>query len=183
MNQLEALLPLLNLDRLPRTGWLQRGVPSPESIAAHSLGTALVALSLGPRISPVLNLDRAVALAVVHDAPEAWVTDIPRTAAQLLPAGAKAEAEARAARGLLAPLSAAALDRYTEFTAGETREARFAHLCDSLHLGVRLVGYLRAGQRGLEEFRTGLAELDCDEFPPCEELRRQILAAIDTVTP
>lgn len=183
MNQLEALLQLLNLDHLPRTGWLMHGVSRPESVAAHSLGTALVALSLGPSVSPALDVDRAVALAVVHDAPEAWLTDLPRTAARLLPEGAKAEAEARAARGLLGPLSETALERHTEFAAGDTREARFARLCDKLHLGLRLVGYLQAGQRGLLEFREGLEQLACDEFPPCEGLRRQILAAIDTVAP
>jgi len=183
MKQLEALLHLLNLDHLPRTGWLMRGIPQPESIAAHSLGTALLTLSLAPEVSPALDVDRAVALAVVHDAPEAWLTDIPRTAARLLPEGAKAEAEARAARELLGGLSEAALERHGEFVAGDSREARFVRLCDALHLGVRLVGYLRAGHRGLAEFREGLEELVCDEFPPCEGLRRQILAAIDTVSP
>lgn len=184
MSHLEPLLQLLNLDHLPRTGWLTAGIPRPESIAAHSLGTALVALALGPRVSPALDVDRAVTLAVVHDAPEAWLTDLPKRAAALLPPGAKAQAEARAAHGLLEPLSGPALERYEEFRAQETREARFARLCDVLHLGVRLVGYQRAGHAGLAEFRTGLAELVCEGFPPCEELRREILAALDrTVSP
>jgi len=65
MSHLEPLLQLLNLDHLPRNGWLMAGIPHPESIAAHSLGTALVALALGPRVSPELDVDRAVALAVV----------------------------------------------------------------------------------------------------------------------
>ena len=42
---LAALTPLLALDRLPRSGWLLAGVPAPESVAAHSLGTALVVLA------------------------------------------------------------------------------------------------------------------------------------------
>jgi len=34
------------LKRLPRTGWLLRGVPAAESIADHSFGTAFVVLAL-----------------------------------------------------------------------------------------------------------------------------------------
>ena len=95
-----------------------------------------------------------------------------------LPPGAKAAAEEAAARSLLAPLSPVALARFREFAAGETREARLAHLCDRLALGVRLLAYLRAGSRGLEEFTGGLEALDCAEFQPAEDLRRALLAAI-----
>lgn len=179
MSALAALLPLLALDRLPRTGWLLAGVAAPESVAAHSFGTALVALALGPRVRPALDVEHAVALALVHDVPEALLTDLPRAAAELLPAGAKAEAERRAAERLLGPLSPEALALAREFAAGETREARFARLCDKLHLGVRWAGYVREGARGLAEFRAGLVELACGEFTPCAELRDEILAAAE----
>jgi len=177
MSALAALLPLLALDRLPRTGWLLAGIPAPESVAAHSLGTALVALALGPRVRPALDVEHAVALAVVHDVPEALLTDLPRRAAALLPAGAKAEAERRAAEELLRPLAPEALALFHELAARETRAARFVRLCDQLHLGLRWLGYLREGARGLAEFRPGLAALACDEFAPCRELRDEILAA------
>jgi len=179
MTALAALTPLLALDRLPRTGWLLAGVARPESVAAHSLGTALVVLALGPRVRPELALDRAVALAVLHDAPEALLTDLPRRAAELFPAGAKAAAEERAAERLLAPLSGAAAERHAEFRAQETREARFVRLCDRLHLGVRWIGYRREGAGDLADFRSGLEALDCREFEPCGELRAEILAAAD----
>jgi putative hydrolase of HD superfamily len=177
MPLLSALLPLLALDRLPRTGWLLAGVPAPESVAAHSLGAALVALALAPRVEPPLDVDRCVALALVHDVPEAWLTDLPRRAAELLPEGAKALAEERAARGLLEPLSGVALERFEEYRAGASREARLVRLCDKLHLGVRWLGYRREGHGGLDDFATGLKELDCREFAPCEALRVEILEA------
>jgi putative hydrolase of HD superfamily len=152
-------------------------------VAAHSLGAALVALALGPRVRPELDVDRAAALLVVHDAPEALLGDLSHAAAELLPAGAKAEAEARAAELLLAPLSSLAHARSSEYAAGESREARFARLCDKLQLGVRLVGYQKAGAGGLAGFRRGLAALDCAEFAPCEDLRAEILAALDGAGP
>ena len=179
MSALAALLPLLALERLPRTGWLLAGVRAPESVAAHSLGTALVVLGLAPRVRPALDLEHAVALAVVHDVPEALLTDLPRCAAELLPPGAKAEAEGRAAERLLAPLAPEALALFHELAARATREARFVRLCDKLQLGLRWLGYLREGVRGLAEFRPGLVALDCAEFAPCAALRDELLAAAD----
>lgn len=181
MSHLDALMPLLVLDRLPRTGWLLAGVPSPESVAAHSLGTALVVLALGPCLEPPIDVDHAVSLAVLHDAPEARLTDLPRIATDCFAPGAKAAAERVAAQHLLAPLSAAALAGFEEFQAQATREARFVKLCDKLHLGLRWLGYRREGSGNLAGFRPGLASLACDEFAPCGTLRAEILAAADAL--
>lgn len=178
---LSALTPLLALDRLPRSGWLLAGVPAPESVAAHSLGTALVVLALGPRLEPQLDVDHAVTLAVLHDAPEALLTDLPKAAAECLPPGAKAEGERRAAERLLPPLSALAAARFQEFQAQETRAARFVRVCDRLHLGLRWLAYRREGARNLASFRAGLERLDCAEFGPCAELRAEILAGADAL--
>ena len=178
MERLDALLALLTLERLPRTGWLQAGRTEVETVAAHSHGAAVVALVLGPRVEPPLDVDRAVALAVVHDAPEALLGDLPATAKALLPTGVKERAEELAARQLLVPLAPVALERVLEYRAQATREARFARLCDKLHLGLRLVAYLRSGARGLDSFRAGIEQLDCAEFPDCDELRREVLAAL-----
>lgn len=175
---LQALLRLLPLDRLPRTGWLLRGVADPESIAGHSLGSAFCALALAPRVEPPLDVDRVVALCVVHDAPEAESGDLPQSASRALPEGAKAEMESRLADGLLAPLSSGARARFAEYQAADTREARLARLCDKLQLGIRLLAYQRAGMRGLEEFVGGLESLDCREFPPAEALRSELLEAL-----
>jgi len=174
---LAALSALVPLARLPRTGWVMSGVAAPESIAAHAHGVSLLALALGPRVEPALDVDRAVALAAVHDAPEALLTDLPRTASKLLPAGAKRAAEQAAAQALLPPLSDLAQARFDEYLAEETREARFTRLCDKLHMGVMLVAYTRAGTRGLEEFGASLAALDCSEFSPCEALQEELLSA------
>lgn len=176
---LEALLGTTALGRLPRTGWLQAGVARPESIAAHGLGTCLVVLALGPRVEPALDVDRSVALAAVHDVPEALLSDLPRSAAELLPPGAKRAAEERAAGALLDPLSPLARERFDEFAAGETREARFAKLCDTLHMGVAAVALRRSGARGLADFAASVAAVDCAEFAPCAALQAEIAAAFE----
>ena len=183
MDSLNALLKLTALERLPRSGWLLAGLSQAEPIAAHGLGTCLVALALGPKVEPPLDLDRTVSLAALHDAPEALLTDLPKVAAQLLPPGAKRQAEERAAQELLAPLSKAAHDRWQEFHDGKTREARFVRLCDKLQMGVRALAYVKSGTRGLDDFRRSMEELDASEFEPCDQLRQNLLTAFAALMP
>ena len=110
MDTLAALTSLLALDRIPRTGWLLNGVEDPESIAGHIVSTAHLILALGPEVDPPLDVDRALALAIVHDSPEAWTGDLPKHVSDGLPPGLKQELEARGrdadAAGALAVLSA-----------------------------------------------------------------------------
>jgi len=153
------------------------GITKVESVAAHSHGVGLVALALGPRVDPPIDVDRAVALTLVHDVPEAMLSDLPRPGSELLPDGAKREAEQAAARILLPPLSDLAHTRFQEYASQETREARFARLCDRLHMGVMLVAYYRTGSRGLGDFVPSIDALDCSEFVPCADLREELLEA------
>lgn len=176
---LAALLALEPLERLPRTGWVMHGLAAPETIAGHVLGSCHAVLALGPRLDPPIDVARALALALVHDAPEARIGDLPRTAARYLPEGAKAHAEEAAARDLLGNLSPLAAELFDEFRAQATREARFARICERLQLGVRLAGYRRLGIGGLEEFAETVRGIDCSEFPPAAELQRQVLAAVE----
>jgi len=162
-------------------GWLLRGVSQPESVAAHCLGTAQMVLALGPGQDPPLDVDRAVSLAVLHDAAEAQLGDLPQPVQKLFPEGAKHAAERQILDELLPPLSELAHARGLEALGHETREARFVRLCDRLQMGLRLLAYERAGVRGLGEFRPGLEALDCKEFGPCAQLQQQILSALDAI--
>ncbi|QDU86265.1 hypothetical protein Pla163_34160 [Planctomycetes bacterium Pla163] len=175
---LAALLEMLALERLPRTGWLQAGLPQAESIAAHSHGVATLALTLGTQVEPPLDVDRVVTLCVAHDLPEARLGDLPRTAADLLPPGAKRSAEEAAGDALLEPFGPQSRARLEEYLIGETREARFARVCDRLQLALRLLAYARAGARGLGRFRRGVEGLDCSEFDVAREMRDEVVAAI-----
>jgi putative hydrolase of HD superfamily len=172
---LDALLKLLPLESLPRTGWLQHGIAPAESLAGHSLSVGFVALALAPRVEPALDVDRVAVLALVHDAPEALTGDLSLAGSALLPSGAKRAAEGAAARELLGPL---ALARWEEYEAGATREARFAKLCDRLQLGLRLLAYRRSGRRGLGDFEATLRETDCSEFEAAAEFQAELQAAI-----
>jgi putative hydrolase of HD superfamily len=74
-----TLLAILQgLKRVPRTGWLDRGVPAAdaESVADHSYLTALIAWTLALD-DPELDADRVLKLAMIHDLAEAIVGDAP----------------------------------------------------------------------------------------------------------
>lgn len=139
------------------------------------LGVAQVALALGPRVQPGLDLGRILAMALVHDAPEAASGDLPRPAARHLPPGAKRAMEAGLAAEFVAPLSQPARDAYAEYEAMETREARFVKACDDLQLGIRLLGYELHGAQGLGEFWTAIDPDRFTEFAPCVALAEALL--------
>lgn len=64
------------LKQVPRTGWLDRGVPADacESVADHSLQVALLAW-LAAAEDPTLDRNRVLQLALVHDLAEAVAGD------------------------------------------------------------------------------------------------------------
>ena len=117
----EALLEALRLKELPRTGWVRAGVPEPESVAAHSWGVAWLVLVLCPRH---IELDRALAMAVVHDLAEVRAGDL--TPHDGVSAQDKSLAERRALGGMLQglPRSGQLHGLWEEYEARRTIEAR-----------------------------------------------------------
>ncbi len=153
----EALLEALRLKELPRTGWVRAGVPEPESVAAHSWGVAWLVLVLCPRH---IELDRALAMAVVHDLAEVRAGDL--TPHDGVSAQDKSLAERRALGGMLQglPRSGQLHGLWEEYEARRTIEARFVRACDKLDMALQA---LRYGDQGLDlqEFvDSALAELD-----------------------
>ncbi len=165
MDLVNALFALSRLDALPRTGWSLAGVPQPESLAGHTLGVAFLVLAMAPDEPQGLDVGSALAMALVHDAPEALSGDLPKAASQALPPGAKASMEDQLAGILLGPLGFQASQAWRDYRAQATPEARFVKACDQLHMGQEAVRLLRAGQRGLWEFGRGLESRDWSEFP------------------
>ena len=69
----EQLMQYLRLKDVQRQGWVNAGVPHPESVAAHSWGMAILAMKLCPS---ELNLEHVLKLCLVHDLPEVIVGDL-----------------------------------------------------------------------------------------------------------
>ena len=74
-----SLEHIYNLKSLPRSGWLQSGIPElgVETIAAHSYGMAILIMYLRPQLqSGGVNVERALNMALVHDIAESIVGDL-----------------------------------------------------------------------------------------------------------
>jgi 5'-deoxynucleotidase YfbR-like HD superfamily hydrolase len=173
---LDLFLEIQILDRVPRSGYVLRGVHDPESVSEHSWHVLFLVWSLGTQVEGV-DLQRAVEIALVHDLAELRVGDLPRTASHYFPEGAKKAAELAAMRDVLAPLPERALDLYREYQEGTTLEARLVKACDKLQLMLKVAVYERWGTGALGEFWD-----NPDNFPDggiplvrelFEELRRR----------
>lgn len=155
----DALLTLLlhgnQLKRTPRTGWAQRGVPAPESVAAHSFGVVYTALALAELVEPPVDVAAVLAMAALHDLAEGLTTDLPPRAWRFLPPGAKAEAERQAIEQIVAaaPVQPRWLAWWEELGRNETLAARLVHDADKLETYLQAYVYERqTGNRLLAEF-------------------------------
>lgn len=142
------------LKSVARQGWVDRGVLSPESVADHSWGVALLAW-LAARDRDDLDRERVLLLGLVHDLPEAVTGDatpfdfargrdgrIPRECFAELPVYSddarrgKRDAEARALAELTAALPADLAgdirSAWEEYDEQQTAEARFVKQIDKL---------------------------------------------------
>ncbi|MFP3938798.1 MAG: HD domain-containing protein [Thermoanaerobaculia bacterium] len=148
---LELLLELQVLDRVPRMGYVLRGVPHPESITEHSWHVAFLVWALGSRI-PGVDLLRALEIALVHDLAEVRTGDLPRVAKRYFARGTQEAAEREVIDELLGPLGDRTAELMAEYRAAETAEARLVKACDKLQLMVKVAAYERWGAGWLAEF-------------------------------
>lgn len=150
-NLLEMLIELQQLDRVARSGFALRGVADPESVSEHSYHVAVLVWVLAPHV-PGIDRARSLEIALIHDLAEVRTGDLPLTAAQLLPLGAKESAESAALGALTEPIGERALQLLAEYQKGTSLEARLVKASDKLQLLLKVVAYEQAGATGLSEF-------------------------------
>jgi putative hydrolases of HD superfamily len=169
MTDPEALVEMLvevgTLKRLQRTGWAMRGVAYVESIADHVCCTAFVALALVDVLNGdghELDVEQVVLMALLHDLAEVRLTDLPASAARLIPAEVKSRAEAEAMAGLLAPLPGGGrlLALWQGFEERDSPEGRLVRDADKLEMMIQCLRYELAGSRGLDEFWQSIDGLE-----------------------
>jgi putative hydrolases of HD superfamily len=143
------------LKRTARTGWVQRGVPDAENVAAHSYGVACTTLILGSAIQQPMDLNKALVMAILHDLPEALTTDIPTPAWRFLPSGTKRPMERAALAMILAdlPFAGDLTAVWEELHLLESKEAWLVHDADRIDLFLQAWIYeAQTGNRHLAEF-------------------------------
>ncbi|MDD3626096.1 MAG: HD domain-containing protein [bacterium] len=142
------------LKRLPRNGWIFRGVDNPESIADHSFRVNLITYLLCLE-NPEVDFERALKLAIFHDLGESILTDIPKETMDLLSEELKLESEIKSMEKIAGPE-----DEITgfirEYNERKTRESEIVYAADKLEMLFQGLEYLRNGYSGVEEFFKNL---------------------------
>ncbi len=166
---LDLLEELQALDKVPRLGYAQRGVPDPESVSEHSFHVVFLVWALSTDI-PDFDRFRAVEIALIHDLAEVRFGDLPRTAAHYLPPGAKDTAELTAVTDLLAPLGSDSASLLREYQERRTPEAHFVSVCDKLQLLIKAGVYRKWRAGAVDEFLDALDSFDDGGFEPVRKV-------------
>ncbi|WP_226481259.1 HD domain-containing protein [Natrinema amylolyticum] len=151
VDEFDALLEAFELKDERRTGWVLRGIESPESVAAHTWGVATLCLLYADRADGDVDRERAVSMALVHDLAEARTGDIATRADdgdQRVSGEEKADRERTAITNLLEPFGGAESDvdarsLWVEYEARETPTARFVKDMDLVDNCLQALKYER----------------------------------------
>lgn len=119
-----------HLKRTKRAGWWIAGVRDPESVAEHSFRVGVIAYVLAQMEGA--NADRAAAIALFHDLPEARVGDIPSTGKRYVSAVSPEAVIKDQTAGLPESVASPVRALIAEFEARESAEARCAKDADKI---------------------------------------------------
>lgn len=152
MNEGEAVIGFLHeaghLKNTPRGGWLIAGVRDPESVAEHSYRVGVIAYVLA--LMEGGNADRAAALALFHDVPEARTTDLHSVAKPNVQVAPDPEVIKTQTADLPDELTAPIRALIAEFAAKETLEAQCAKDADKLECLLQAREYQAAGNQQVQ---------------------------------
>lgn len=148
----DTLVGLDPMADLPRTGWLLRGVRPCESIADHSYFVAVTVMLLVDALRDeglTVDGEKALRMALVHDAPEAKTGDVPMPQKTPRVDAALEELEAQLASRLLPEPQAQA---WREGEDGQSLEARIVKAADKIQMMTKALVYERQQRGDLHEF-------------------------------
>ena len=145
-------LSLHPLDRVPRAGYLLRGVTEPESVAAHSYSLALLTLLVADSFPPPFDTLKAVRIALIHDIPESQTMDIPLTVDNPAFRSAKLDTETRLFGSLFSAQQPDWEALFSDFQNGASVESRLVKGLDKVQMMIKVLGYQREGRGRLDEF-------------------------------
>ncbi|MFQ6064862.1 MAG: HD domain-containing protein [Candidatus Bathyarchaeia archaeon] len=140
------------LKRVPRSGWVEVGVTSPESVADHTFRTAVLCMIYSDLES--LDGSKMLRMALIHDLPEVITGDLTPSKKT----GKPKESEDAAMKQLLGLLPRRLRERYLqiwlEYVECKTKEAKAVRELDKLEMALQAKEYKKAQPppSGLERF-------------------------------
>lgn len=130
------------LKRVKRTGWVIRGVKSPESVAEHSYRTAILAMLVAKKLN--LNENKLMKMALIHDLAEAVVGDvIVEGKRKSISLKEKHKKEKKAMRKIFSDLEDGKeyFNLWLEFERQKTKEAKILKQLDKLEMVLQALEY------------------------------------------
>jgi len=121
------------LKNIPRTGWLQRGIPPSiaETVAEHSFEVASILAVIAMEAGEGLDKERMLVMGIVHDWGEAVAGDIPRSLTRRLGRDTKSRAERKIMNELAVASGFKNLsDIFEEYEERRSKEAIIAKIAD-----------------------------------------------------
>lgn len=182
---LSTLIELQRLKRLDRTGWTLRGLPNgTESVAAHSFGVSVTAMMLADKFIAggiVVDVEKVLRIALLHDWAEVRVGDMPRTGTLYFGSEARKQAETAAFSDVVREVDAATglyANLYEDYEHRRSLEARLVKAADVLDLLVQVLALERAGARGLDEFWAVAEKPEFNLEGEAEQIVEEVLESI-----
>lgn len=181
---LTTLIELQRLKRLDRTGWTLRGLPNgTESVAAHSFGVSATAMLLADKLiaqGVVIDVEKILRMALLHDWAETRVGDMPRTATSYFGSAARKQAETAAFSDIVRDVEAERLyaSLYDDYEQRNSLESRLVKAADVLDLLVQVLALERAGARGLDEFWEVAEQPEFNLEGTAEQVVQELLQSI-----
>lgn len=159
-NILKFLTLVGQLKATKRTGWVKRGIKSPESVSDHMYRMSIICFLLGNQptdtANPKLDKDRCIKVALVHDLAECIVGDITPSC------GVSKEEKHLKEKAAMDELSSLVgheagkeiYDLWEEYESQKTREAQFVKDVDRFEMILQAFEYENEENRaqGLQEF-------------------------------
>jgi len=131
------------LKHIRRTGWVEAGVPDPESVADHVYRTVLLSMVLADTRG--LDASKAVRMALLHDLPEAVTGDLTPRQKPRDHAAAEANAFHKVIGGLAEKQRSLYSELFSEYQEGRTSEAALVHAADKLDMVLQAYEYQENG--------------------------------------
>jgi len=180
---LSTLIELQRLKRLDRTGWTLRGLPNgTESVASHSFGVSATAMLLADKLiaqGVVVNVEKVLRMALLHDWAEVRVGDMPRTGTLYFGAEARKRAETAAFSDIVSNVDEGLYaSLYNDYERRESLEAKLVKAADVLDLLIQVLALERAGARGLDEFWEVAEKPEFNLDGVAEDIVQELLRSI-----
>jgi len=136
------------LKNIPRTGWLQRGIPPSiaETVAEHSFEVASILAVIAMEAGEDLDKERMLVIGIVHDWGEAVAGDIPRSLTKKLGKDTKSRAEKKIMHELAVASGFKNLSEvFEEYEERRSKEAITAKIADLISTWRQACAYADRG--------------------------------------